>query len=53
MPDQEVPNYDDFEQKRAEATTKILDSTAEKKLIVAGPGTGKSYLFEQICKHLA
>ena len=30
---------------------KILNSDASKKLIVAGPGTGKSYLFQQICKH--
>ena len=52
MPDKEAPNYDDFEQKRVDVTAEILRSTAKNKLIVAGPGIGKSYLFEQICKHL-
>ncbi len=32
-------------------TRKILDSNASKKLIVAGPGTGKSSFFEKAIKH--
>ena len=31
-------------------TAAIISSKSHKKLIVAGPGTGKSYLFQQICK---
>ncbi len=30
---------------------KILSSTSSRKLIVAGPGTGKTYTFEQALKH--
>ena len=36
--------------KRTAYIEKILNSDAQKKLIVAGPGTGKSFLFQQICK---
>jgi len=35
---------------RANCTDVILESKADKKLIIAGPGTGKSFLFQQICK---
>ena len=42
--------YDKHALKRAEYTETILNSIAPKKLIVAGPGTGKSFLFQQICK---
>lgn len=31
-------------------TDKILSSNAKKKVIIAGPGTGKSYLFREICR---
>jgi superfamily I DNA/RNA helicase len=32
---------------RAAATAALVDSTADSKLIVAGPGTGKTFTFEQ------
>ncbi len=34
-------------QARLTAITAIVDSKAEKKLVVAGPGTGKTYTFKQ------
>jgi superfamily I DNA/RNA helicase len=37
----------EIEQARAEALKAILDSDAEKKLIVAGPGTGKTHTFHK------
>ena len=32
---------------RTEASDAIVNSTAEKRLIVAGPGTGKTYTFKK------
>lgn len=40
----------DHEQLREEDLRKILNSTHPRKVIVAGPGTGKSYLFEKAIK---
>jgi superfamily I DNA/RNA helicase len=46
-----APNeYEKHANERAILTEAILNSDANKKLIVAGPGTGKSFLFQQICK---
>lgn len=42
--------YEKHALKRTAYTEQILNSDASKKLIVAGPGTGKSFLFQQICK---
>jgi len=42
--------YEKHALRRTAYTEKILNSDAQKKLIVAGPGTGKSFLFQQICK---
>lgn len=42
--------YDKHAAERKALTEAILNSDASKKLIVAGPGTGKSFLFQQICK---
>jgi superfamily I DNA/RNA helicase len=39
--------HDEISQKRAAATQAIVDSSADKKLIVAGPGTGKTFTFRQ------
>jgi hypothetical protein len=39
---------EEFHQRRAEALKRILESKARKKLIVAGPGTGKTYTFQQV-----
>lgn len=37
-------------QKRQDCLNRILQSEATKKIIVAGPGTGKTYTFEQLLK---
>lgn len=42
--------YEKHAQERTAITEAILNSDASKKLILAGPGTGKSFLFQQICK---
>jgi ATP-dependent DNA helicase UvrD/PcrA len=42
--------YEKHSLQRSEYTEAILRSDASKKLILAGPGTGKSFLFQQICK---
>lgn len=42
--------HEECARERAECTRIILESDAEKKLIIAGPGTGKSYLFQQMCE---
>ena len=42
--------YEKHALKRAAYTKKILNSNAPKKLIIGGPGTGKSFLFQQICR---
>jgi AAA domain len=38
---------DQMAEARAAATAAIVDSAAAKKLVVAGPGTGKTHTFEQ------
>lgn len=40
----------DYKTERTNDVNKILDSDQPRKVVVAGPGTGKSYLFEQIIK---
>ena len=42
--------YDKYALKRTAYIEAILNSDASKKLIMAGPGTGKTFLFQQICK---
>lgn len=42
--------YDRHFGERAALTEAILSSDATRKLVVAGPGTGKSFLFQQICR---
>lgn len=39
---------EEFHERRAEALRRILESDARQKLIVAGPGTGKTYTFQQV-----
>ena len=36
------------EQELQEATDQILQSRSRKKLVVAGPGTGKTFLFKKL-----
>jgi len=38
----------DFTKLLEEATSRILSSASRKKLVVAGPGTGKTYLFRKL-----
>ena len=40
-------SQDEYQRRRAEATKAIVGSVADKKLIVAGPGTGKTFTFRQ------
>ena len=42
--------YDEAEAARKKQTSDILASPAKKKIVVAGPGTGKTYLFQQLLK---
>jgi superfamily I DNA/RNA helicase len=44
--------YEEFETKRSGYSQLVLDSSTSKKIVMAGPGTGKSYLFQQIAKNL-
>ena len=41
----------DHKAKRNEDTLKILGSSHMRKVVVAGPGTGKSYLFQEAIKN--
>jgi superfamily I DNA/RNA helicase len=43
-------NIMDFETERKDDTDKIKNSEHPRKVVVAGPGTGKSYLFSEIIK---
>ena len=44
-----MDNDDEFDhqEERSNDSEKILNSTHPRKVILAGPGTGKSYLFKQ------
>jgi len=42
--------YDRAKLKREESVLSILTSTSKKKVVVAGPGTGKTYLFKMLLK---
>jgi superfamily I DNA/RNA helicase len=46
--DEPTEEHQKADQQRTEATDRILNHPASKKVVVAGPGTGKSYLFEQV-----
>lgn len=43
----EQTRHEQQERERAEAVAAILTSAAEKKLVVAGPGTGKTHTFRE------
>lgn len=45
-------NYKEHANKRAEHSQKVIDSESRKRLVMAGPGTGKSFLFQQVAKKL-
>ncbi|HEY1831363.1 MAG TPA: UvrD-helicase domain-containing protein [Acidimicrobiales bacterium] len=42
------PSDDEFHERRTAALDRILDSDASLKLIVAGPGTGKTFTFGKV-----
>jgi len=42
--------FEDFKKDRIRYINKIIDSTSHKKLIVAGPGSGKTYVFRKALK---
>ncbi|MBU4311998.1 MAG: AAA family ATPase [Candidatus Omnitrophica bacterium] len=46
----EKDRYDKARDERQEHVDKIIGSSSKKKLIVAGPGTGKTYLFKEALK---
>lgn len=43
-----LSKYEQSKKERSEYVDKILESNSSKKVVVAGPGTGKTYLFKQI-----
>ena len=44
--------YKEYFKKRAEHSKKVIDSNSSKRLVMAGPGTGKSFLFQEIARDL-
>lgn len=46
-----MDKYKECETERDKYAEAILSSDSNKKIIVAGPGTGKSYVFQKICKN--
>ena len=42
--------WDQAHRNRQEYVQQIVDSTAQKRIVVAGPGTGKTYLFKTILR---
>lgn len=42
--------YDSVKREREEYVAAVLNSSSKKKIVVAGPGTGKTYLFKRILK---
>lgn len=45
-------DYNTFKDDRNHTTNEILDSVSNKKIILAGPGTGKSFIFKKICEKI-
>lgn len=48
MPSETDEKYERIKSERQKYLDAILASPAQKKIVVAGPGTGKTYLFKQI-----
>lgn len=45
-------DYKEYKRLRNAYTQKAIDSESSRKLIMAGPGTGKSFLFQEIARKL-
>lgn len=43
-----MPDYEAFQAEREALVRQVVDSTAGLRLVVAGPGTGKTYLFQVV-----
>lgn len=43
--------YDEYEKQSNEYLREIVETDVDKKIIIAGPGTGKSFLFRKICEN--
>lgn len=48
MPNTEDQKYEHHKAQRSACSQRVLDSVSAKRLVMAGPGTGKSYLFQQV-----
>jgi len=46
-----MQNFDEQELERTSAVNVILESSSDHRVVVAGPGTGKTFLFKEICKN--
>lgn len=42
--------FDTLRRGRTESVNEVLNSTSRKKIVVAGPGTGKTYLFKRLAE---
>jgi len=43
-------NISDYKIEKGNDFNKIMNSTCPRKIVVGGPGTGKSYLFSELIK---
>jgi len=50
MDNNDKNGYLEHEIDRKKHTDAVLNSISNKRIIVAGPGTGKSFLFQEVCK---
>ena len=50
MTEENHNSFSDHELIRKQITDDILEEDSNKKIILAGPGTGKSFLFKKICE---
>lgn len=51
MNNSDAEKYLKYEKERRKYIDTILNSDSRKKVIIAGPGTGKSFLFQEICRN--
>ena len=52
MPEEKISTkYEQSQKERTDYVNKILESSSLKKIVVAGPGTGKTFLFKEILQN--